>query len=45
MKQLNKNASNGKNISQLISDIGSIAGIKVDTGAKQLAGSPEEENY
>ncbi len=40
---IKQNASNGKNISQLISDIGSIAGIKVDTGAKQLAGSPEEK--
>ncbi len=40
---IKQNASNGKNISQLISDIGSITGIKVDTGAKQLAGSPEEK--
>ena len=40
---IKQNASNGKNISQFISDIGSIAGIKVDTGAKQLAGSPEEK--
>ena len=40
---IKQKASNGKNISQLISDIGSIAGIKVDTGAKQLAGSPEEK--
>ena len=40
---IKQNATNGKNISQLISDIGSIAGIKVDTGAKQLAGSPEEK--
>ena len=40
---IKQNASNGKNISQLISDIGSIPGIKVDTGAKQLAGSPEEK--
>ena len=40
---IKQNASNGKNISQLISDIGSIAGIKVDTGAKKLAGSPEEK--
>ena len=40
---IKQNASNGKNISKFISDIGSIAGIKVDTGAKQLAGSPEEK--
>ena len=40
---IKQNASNGKNISKFISDIGSIAGIKVDTGAKKLAGSPEEK--
>ncbi len=40
---IKQNASNGKNISKFISDIGSIAGIKVDTGAKQLAGSPDEK--
>ena len=36
-------ASKGKDIPKLISEMGSIAGIKVDTGAKQMAGSPEEK--
>ena len=27
----------------LLSEVGSIAGIKVDTGAKQMAGSPNEK--
>ena len=33
----------GKTIPELIKAFGSIAGIKVDTGAKKLAGSPEEK--
>ena len=32
-----------KKIPNLISEMGSIAGIKVDTGAKQMAGSPDEK--
>ena len=30
-------------ITELISDMGSLPGIKVDTGAKVLAGSPDEK--
>jgi len=33
----------GKTIPELIESSGSIPGIKVDTGAKKLAGSPEEK--
>ncbi len=33
----------GKTIPELIESFGSIPGIKVDTGAKKLAGSPEEK--
>ncbi len=40
---IKQNARDNKSIPKLISDNGSIAGIKVDTGAKQLAGSPEEK--
>tara|TARA_B100000287_G_scaffold98347_1_gene90418 strand:+ start:60 stop:1070 length:1011 start_codon:yes stop_codon:yes gene_type:complete len=40
---IKQKANSGKNIPQLISDIGSITGIKVDTGAKQMAGSHEEK--
>ena len=32
-----------KEVPKLLSEMGSIAGIKVDTGAKQLAGSPNEK--
>jgi fructose-bisphosphate aldolase class I len=35
--------SSGKTIPELIKSFGSIPGIKVDTGAKKLAGSPEEK--
>ena len=35
--------SSGKTIPELIKSFGSIPGIKVDTGAKMLAGSPEEK--
>ena len=39
-----KQISSKKNkIPELISKMGSIAGIKVDTGAKVLAGSPDEK--
>ncbi len=40
---IKQNTSNGKSIPQLLSEMGSIAGIKVDTGAKQMAGSPNEK--
>ena len=33
----------GKAVPKLLSEMGSVAGIKVDTGAKQLAGSPNEK--
>ena len=33
----------GKEVPKLLSEMGSIAGIKVDTGAKQLAGSTNEK--
>ena len=33
----------GKEVPKLLSEMGSIAGIKVDTGAKQLAGSKNEK--
>ena len=35
--------SSGKTIPELIKSFGAIPGIKVDTGAKVLAGSPEEK--
>jgi fructose-bisphosphate aldolase class I len=34
---------NGKSIPKLLSEMGSITGIKVDTGAKNIAGSPDEK--
>ena len=40
---IKQSASNGKKIPKLLSEIGSLAGIKVDTGAKQMAGSPDEK--
>ena len=36
-------SSNNKKIPELISKMGSVTGIKVDTGAKILAGSPDEK--
>ena len=38
-----QSSSSGKKISELISDSGAVPGIKVDTGAKTLANSPEEK--
>ena len=38
-----KQEINGKSIPEIISDVGSHPGIKVDTGAKTLAGSPYEK--
>ena len=40
---IRQKTSFGKNIPELISSSGSITGIKVDTGAKMLAGSNEEK--
>ena len=40
---IKQKASSGKTIPELIESFGSVPGIKVDTGAKKLAGSPEEK--
>ena len=40
---IKQKTSSGKTIPELIKSFGSIPGIKVDTGAKKLAGSPEEK--
>ena len=40
---IKQKSSSGKSIPELIKRFGSIPGIKVDTGAKILAGSPEEK--
>ena len=40
---IKQKASSGKSIHELIKSFGSIPGIKVDTGAKKLAASPEEK--
>ena len=40
---IKQKTSSGKTIPDLIKTFGSIPGIKVDTGAKKLAGSPEEK--
>tara|TARA_Y100000590_G_scaffold43048_1_gene45828 strand:- start:212 stop:1231 length:1020 start_codon:yes stop_codon:yes gene_type:complete len=40
---IKQKTSSGKSIPDLIKSLGSIPGIKVDTGAKKLAGSPEEK--
>ena len=40
---IKQSASSGKKISELISSSGAVPGIKVDTGAKTLANSPEEK--
>ena len=40
---IKQKTSSGKTIPELIRSFGSIPGIKVDTGAKKLAGSPEEK--
>ena len=39
---IKQKTNNGKEVCQLLSEVGSLAGIKVDTGAKPLAGSPDE---
>ena len=40
---IKQNTTDGKSIINLLSETGSIAGIKVDIGAKQMAGSPDEK--
>jgi fructose-bisphosphate aldolase, class I len=40
---IKQKTSSGKTIPELIKSFGAIPGIKVDTGAKVLAGSPEEK--
>ncbi len=40
---INQTSSSGKSIPDLISSTGVVTGIKVDTGAKDLANSPEEK--
>ena len=40
---IKQTASDGKKIPILLSEVGSLAGIKVDTGAKQMAGSTDEK--
>ena len=40
---IKQKTNNGKEVSKLLSQMESIAGIKVDTGAKQMAGSPKEK--
>ncbi len=40
---INQTSSSGKKIPELISEAGAVPGIKVDTGAKILAGSPDEK--
>ena len=40
---IKQKTSSGKSIPDLIKSFGAIPGIKVDTGAKKLAGSPEEK--
>jgi len=40
---IKQKTSSGKSIPELIKSFGPIPGIKVDTGAKKLAGSPEEK--
>ena len=40
---IKQKTNSGKEVPKLLSEKGSVAGIKVDTGAKQLAGSPNEK--
>tara|TARA_B100001175_G_C19467374_1_gene619845 strand:- start:600 stop:1610 length:1011 start_codon:yes stop_codon:yes gene_type:complete len=40
---INQSSSTGKTIPAIISETGAVPGIKVDTGAKVLANSPEEK--
>ncbi len=40
---IRQKTTDGKNIPELLNESGSISGIKVDTGAKKMSGSPEEK--
>ena len=40
---IKQNTNDGKKVTELLAEMGSIPGIKVDTGAKQLAGSLDEK--
>ena len=40
---IKQNTNDGRSVIELLSEVGSIPGIKVDTGAKQMAGSPDEK--
>ncbi len=40
---IKQKTSDGKKVTELLAEMGSIPGIKVDTGAKQLAGSLDEK--
>jgi len=40
---IKQKTTSGKSVPELIKSFGSLPGIKVDTGAKKLAGSPEEK--
>jgi len=40
---IKQKTSKGKTVPELIKSLGSVPGIKVDTGAKKLAGSPNEK--
>jgi fructose-bisphosphate aldolase class I len=40
---INQKSNNGKTIPSIISETGAVPGIKVDTGAKDLASSPDEK--
>ena len=40
---INQKSNNGKTIPSIISETGAVPGIKVDTGAKDLANSPDEK--
>ena len=40
---IKQKTNTGKEVPKLLSQMGSVTGIKVDTGAKQLAGNPNEK--
>ena len=40
---IKQNTTKNKSVVELLAEMGSITGIKVDTGAKKLAGSPDEK--
>ena len=40
---INQKSNDGKTIPSIISETGAVPGIKVDTGAKDLANSPDEK--